>query len=228
MLRLFQKPVSDLSAAIKTALSETQPPKRNMSQQALDLGLNEKPLGTSFAMIWFRQRKTSAKHSNSLGTPGDRAGRAGVSPALWLAWSRSGIYTGTYRTLWRLKSASKWQSWESCGIVCNGKLVRREAAEHPPTWKSPSPMAGHQAGLSLTPHLPHDYPYLSAAQTEHRNTQNSTPRCCASTRTTAVIKRVKDLLPNITAWCYLHGEGWAKQASEAVFFAEIFFLKRRL
>jgi len=40
--------------------------------------------------------------------------------------------------------------------------------------------------------------------------------------------RVKDLMPNIMVWCYLHGEGYAKKASEAVFFAEIFLLKRRL
>lgn len=107
MRRLFQKPASNLSAAIKTALSETQPPKRTASQKFLDLGLNEKPLGTSFAMIWFRQGKTSAKHSDSLGTPEDRAGRGGVSPALLLARSRSSIYTGTYSTLWRPKPASK-------------------------------------------------------------------------------------------------------------------------
>lgn len=63
MLWLFQKPLSNLSAAIKTALSETWPPRRNLSQNYLDLGLNEKPLGTSFGMIWFRQGKNSAKHS---------------------------------------------------------------------------------------------------------------------------------------------------------------------
>lgn len=46
MLQQFKKPVSNRSAAIQTALSETQPPKRNRSQKFLDFDLDEKPLGT--------------------------------------------------------------------------------------------------------------------------------------------------------------------------------------
>lgn len=158
MLQQLQKPVSNLSAAIQTALSETRPSKRNRSQKFLDFNLNEKPLSNSFATIWFSRGKTSSKNSVSLSTP--EPGQIRLVSAC-----ESVMQFGDLHTFWWLKPASKWQSWESWSIISNGKLVWNLDTEHSPTWKSPSAMAGHQARISLTSCLSHDYPGLFSAQT---------------------------------------------------------------
>lgn len=153
MLQQFQKPVSNLSAAIQIALSETWPPKRNRSQEFLDFNLNKKPLGTEFAAIWFRQGKPHQRTATAW-APRARAGQAGVM--------QSGDYThsdGLHQP--------PNDSQESWSIISNGKLVWKLDTEHPPTWKSPSCMAG----ISLSSYLSHDCPYLFSGQTKHKNPQ---------------------------------------------------------
>lgn len=160
MLQQFQKPVSNLSAAIQTALSETWPPKRNRSQLFLDFNLNEKPLGPAFATIWFRQGKPHQRTA-TVWAPQSQVRAGWCQPS-----SAAGVMQfGDLHTFWWLKPPSKWQSWESWSIISNGKQVWNLDTDHSPTWKSSRSMAGHQAGVSLTSYLSHDYPYLFSAQT---------------------------------------------------------------
>lgn len=161
MLRLLQKLAPSLGAAMKTALPKTQPPKRATSQKVLDLGLNEKPSGTSFAMIWFRQGKTSAKPSDSLGTPGRGQGKlVAVQLCCW-----RGASQGLTAPSEDLNQPQNDKARRAVASFAMENWSERRMLSILPPGNPPAPWQGGQAGISFTTDRPHQYPYLFAAET---------------------------------------------------------------
>lgn len=219
MLQRFQNPVSSQSAAIQIALSETWPPKRNRSEEFLDFNWNEKPLGTEFAVIWFREGKPHQRAATAR-APQSRSGQAGVSPALLLLWCSLGTYTpsdGLYQPqndkVRRAEASFPVEIWSESWV-----LSTLQPGNTPAPWQA--------SGRDLPQLLP--VPWLSTVIFRTNLAQkscNSALRCCASTRTPAELKKRKVvcLLSQCGGFCMVRAE-----QSEAVSCAGIFFLKRRL